>query len=91
MKILNRSNDGFYIANEDLKLRGPGDLFGIRQSGDMVFTIGDIYQDSDLLKEVSRSVDQILREDPELSSTKYSGLREYLEQNAVNFIDFRSI
>lgn len=91
LKILNRSNDGFYIANEDLKLRGPGDLFGIRQSGDMVFTIGDIYQDSDLLKEVSRSVDQILREDPELSSTKYSGLREYLEQNAVNFIDFRSI
>lgn len=91
LKILNRSNDGFYIANEDLKLRGPGDLFGIRQSGDMVFEIGDIYQDSELLKEVSRVVDKILQEDPELISTKYSGLREYLEQNAVNFIDFRSI
>lgn len=91
LKILNHSNDGFYIANEDLKLRGPGDLFGIRQSGDMIFQIGDIYQDGDLLKEVSSAVDNILREDAELSSTKYSGLREYLEQNAVNFIDFHSI
>ena len=91
LKILNHSNDGFYIANEDLKLRGPGDLFGIRQSGDMVFQIGDIYQDSDLLKEVSMVVDKILSEDEELVSTKYSGIREYLEQNAVNFIDFRSI
>ena len=91
LKILNCSNDGFYIANEDLKLRGPGDLFGIRQSGDMIFSIGDIYQDSDLLREVSMAVDKILREDPELKSTKYSGLKEYLEQNAVNFIDFKSI
>jgi len=91
LKILNHSNDGFYIANEDLKLRGPGDLFGIRQSGDMIFQIGDIYQDGDLLKEVSIAVDNILREDAKLSSAKYSGLREYLEQNAVDFIDFHSI
>lgn len=91
LKILNCSNDGFYIAQEDLKLRGPGDLFGIRQSGDMVFQIADIYQDSDLLRDISISVDAILREDCELTSTKYSGIREYLEQNAVNFVDFRSI
>lgn len=49
LKILNSSNDGFHIANEDLKLRGPGDLFGIRQSGLLDFKIGDIYQDSYLL------------------------------------------
>ncbi len=41
LKILNKSNDGFYIAEEDLKLRGPGDLFGIRQSGEMEFKIAD--------------------------------------------------
>ena len=35
----NKSNDGFFIAEEDLKLRGPGDLFGIRQSGDLEFTV----------------------------------------------------
>ena len=45
LKILNESNDGFYIAGEDLKLRGPGDLFGIRQSGLMEFKIGDIYNE----------------------------------------------
>ena len=48
--ILRESNDGFRIAEEDLKLRGPGDFFGIRQSGDMQFTIGDIYKDANLLK-----------------------------------------
>lgn len=91
LKILNTSNDGFYIANEDLKLRGPGDLFGIRQSGDMVFQIADIYQDNELLKKVSITVDKILQEDYELSSTKYSGLREYLGRNAGNFVDFQTI
>lgn len=46
LEILNQSNDGFKIASEDLKLRGPGDLFGIRQSGAMNFKIADIYQDA---------------------------------------------
>ena len=91
LKILNRSNDGFYIAEEDLKLRGPGDLFGIRQSGVMEFKIADIYQDSSLLKKISITVDQILQEDNELSSPKYFSVRQFLNQNAVNFIDFRTI
>lgn len=50
LEILVKSNDGFYIASEDLKLRGPGDMFGFRQSGLMDFQIGDLYEDSDLLK-----------------------------------------
>ena len=53
LDILNRSNDGFYIASEDLKLRGPGDFFGLRQSGDMEFKIADIFTDANLLKTVS--------------------------------------
>ena len=60
LDVLNRSNDGFYIANEDLKQRGPGDLFGIRQSGLMEFSIGDIYQDSDILLYASQAADQVL-------------------------------
>lgn len=50
LEILNKSNDGFYIANKDLALRGPGDFFGIRQSGDMSFKLGDIYADATTLK-----------------------------------------
>ncbi|MDY3917845.1 MAG: ATP-dependent DNA helicase RecG [Candidatus Limivivens sp.] len=57
LEILNQSNDGFYIAGEDLKLRGPGDLFGIRQSGVMNFRIGDIFQDAKILKEAGEAVD----------------------------------
>ena len=50
LDILNHSNDGFYIAGEDLKLRGPGDLFGIRQSGLMEFRLGDVFQDAKILQ-----------------------------------------
>ena len=50
LKVLENSNDGFFIASEDLKLRGPGDFFGIRQSGDVLFTLADIYNHADMLK-----------------------------------------
>jgi len=50
LKVLEDSNDGFFIASEDLRLRGPGDFFGIRQSGDMNFRIADIYNHSDMLR-----------------------------------------
>ncbi|MBO5056811.1 MAG: ATP-dependent DNA helicase RecG [Lachnospiraceae bacterium] len=91
LKILNKSNDGFFIAEEDLKLRGPGDLFGIRQSGAMEFKIADIYQDSGLLKKISVTVDDIIREDENLETEKYVSIKRYLEQNQANFIDFRTI
>lgn len=56
LSILNQSNDGFFIASEDLRLRGPGEMFGVRQSGELEFAIGDIYADASLLKEVSEAV-----------------------------------
>ncbi len=56
LEILNHSNDGFHIAEEDLRLRGPGDLFGIRQSGEMSFSLADIYQDAAILKEASEAL-----------------------------------
>lgn len=55
LKILNESNDGFYIASEDLKLRGPGDFFGVRQSGMMDFAIGDIFTDANILKDTAEA------------------------------------
>ncbi len=53
LNVLADSNDGFYIAGEDLKRRGPGDFFGIRQSGDVLFKMGDIYKHADMLKAAS--------------------------------------
>lgn len=76
LEILNKSNDGFYIAGEDLKLRGPGDLFGIRQSGDMEFKIGDIYNDSAILTMASEAADEILALDPELDLEQHRFLKE---------------
>ena len=50
LKCMEESNDGFYIAAQDLKLRGPGDFFGVRQSGELNFHIADIYNHADMLK-----------------------------------------
>lgn len=61
LEILNSTNDGFKIASEDLKLRGPGDLFGIRQSGLMDFRLGDVFQDADVLQQASECADWILK------------------------------
>lgn len=65
LEILNKSNDGFFIAGEDLRLRGPGDLFGVRQSGEMEFAIGDIYADAKLLQEVSETVKGLSKKETE--------------------------
>lgn len=62
LEILGKSNDGFHIANEDLRLRGPGDFFGIRQSGEMDFVMADLYSNADLLKAANQEI-QILREE----------------------------
>ena len=65
LDILNHSNDGFKIASEDLRLRGPGDLFGIRQSGLMNFRIGDVYQDARILQMASEAAEEIEKTDQE--------------------------
>lgn len=79
LQILNQSNDGFYIAEEDLKLRGPGDFFGIRQSGMMNFQIADIYQDSGILKEALEAVQDLLTRDPELAEEEHQQLKKNCE------------
>jgi ATP-dependent DNA helicase RecG len=65
LEILLHSNDGFQIASEDLKLRGPGDMLGIRQSGNIEFKIGDIYQNSDLLIKANEAAKTLSSEEIE--------------------------
>lgn len=91
LKILNESNDGFYIAGKDLALRGPGDLFGIRQSGDLQFTLGDIYRDAAVLQSASEWADRVLAEDAALSGEEYAVLKRSLTLQGTNEVDFRSI
>lgn len=78
LEILNNSNDGFYIASEDLKLRGPGDIFGLRQSGDLEFRLADIFTDANLLKTVSAEVNRMLEEDPLLERSDHQELKRRL-------------
>ena len=92
LQILNHSNDGFHIASEDLKLRGPGDIFGIRQSGEFAFVLGDIYTDANILREASDAVEQLLVSDPDLADDDSLALVNYFkEHTAVNVVDFRTI
>ncbi len=80
LQILNESNDGFAIAAEDLKLRGPGELFGVRQSGVLDFHIGDIYQDADVLKLASDAAASVLSMDEQLRLPQHRALRARLDQ-----------
>ena len=86
LQILNRSNDGFYIASEDLKLRGPGDLFGIRQSGEFAFKVGDIYADASVLQQASEAVEELLNRDFDLEQVENRYLRTHFEKQQSKFI-----
>ena len=89
LDILNKSNDGFYIANEDLKLRGSGDLFGIRQSGEMNFKIGDIIDDADILMKAAEAVD-FCKDNKKITNEEYKLLNKKIEKfydKAINNIN----
>ncbi len=79
LNVLKSTNDGFKIASEDLRLRGPGDFFGVRQSGEFAFKIADIYSDSDLLESAGNFVDEILKDDPRLERSENRLIKEQVD------------
>ncbi|MCI8327763.1 MAG: ATP-dependent DNA helicase RecG, partial [Lachnospiraceae bacterium] len=87
LEILNSSNDGFYIAREDLRLRGQGDFFGVRQSGEMEFAVGDIFSDADLLQEASEDVKWLLEKDPNLELLEHETLKEHMNRYGMSWFD----
>ena len=79
LDILCKSNDGFEIAKRDMQMRGPGDLFGVRQSGMLDFTLADIYTDAEILQHANDAVNHLLMEDPGLEKESHRLLKERLD------------
>ncbi len=88
LNVLKETNDGFKIAEEDLKQRGPGDFFGLRQSGLPYFKIADIYTDALLLKETKQSLERIMAADVENMQKLRTALRDREE---MTYSDFHGI
>ena len=74
-KIMKESSDGFRIAEEDLRLRGPGELFGTRQHGLPERMISDLVRHRDVLEKAGRAAEEILEEDPSLTLPEHEELR----------------
>lgn len=75
LQVLKESNDGFYIAEQDLKLRGPGELFGLKQSGALNFRLADIYSDTHRLTKAAEELSNLNRKD----SVKLRELAEFFD------------
>ena len=87
MRIMTQTNDGFRIADEDLKMRGPGDFFGSRQHGLPEMKIADMLSQTQLMNEASDCAQRMLDADPRLSSAAYAPLRQAVEQLYANVGD----
>lgn len=94
LQVLNKSNDGFFISSEDMRLRGPGDLFGIRQSGQFQFSIGDIYQDAAILQEAQSCAQEIYAayiENNKMPVREHEAFWQHYEDNMSSNVDFINI
>lgn len=81
LKIMTETNDGFRISETDLRLRGPGEFFGTRQSGDLKFTAADLVKDMPLVEKARDSAFKIISEDPQIRSFENSTIREHFLTN----------
>ena len=79
LKVLVDSTDGFYIAEEDLKMRGSGDVFGLRQHGLPDFKLADLFRDMPVLSKAQSLAETVMRIDPELLFLEHKGIREMLD------------
>lgn len=85
LKVMEQSNDGFYISEQDFKLRGEGDLFGTRQSGDMVFKMGDIRRDFKILNQCKNDAKEFIKENAVNNFSTYPQFKKLIKE--LEFID----
>ena len=80
LEVLKESNDGFFIADADLKLRGPGDIFGVKQSGSIDFKLANIYTDKDIMKMAHDDAKSVLNSDISLNSIQKAAIKLKLDE-----------
>jgi ATP-dependent DNA helicase RecG len=86
-----KSNDGFYLARIDLKLRGPGEMMGTMQSGRLQLKLADISEDGEFMELARNKADQILKEDPDLKSPAYIRLRSIVKEGQHRTVSWGDI
>lgn len=91
LRVMEDTNDGFKVAEEDLKIRGPGDFLGTRQSGLPEFRLAHLVRDSHLLNAARARANQILAEDPALAKAEHEILRKILVQRWENKLELGDI
>jgi ATP-dependent DNA helicase RecG len=84
MEAMRDTTDGFKIADIDLRLRGPGDLLGTRQSGNLDFKVADLLQDSRMLEVARQAAFDIIKTDPDLSKPEHAGLLEKVRKTRTD-------
>ncbi len=80
LEVLEKTNDGFEVAEADLRIRGPGEFTGTRQAGSMAFKVGDIVRDREWLLKARDDAESIIRADPELQSPENASLKTYYDR-----------
>ena len=91
LRAMERTNDGFQIAEEDLALRGPGEFFGIRQSGFPDFRVAHLVRDTPILIEARKEAFRLIQEDPELVHPSHSILKNILRRRWKGRLELASI
>ncbi len=91
LDALVQSNDGFVIAEEDLRIRGPGEFFGFRQWGMPEFRVANIVRDGDLLQQARLEAFSLLKQDPQLSAPGHQGLKEAMLRKWEQKLELGSI
>jgi ATP-dependent DNA helicase RecG len=91
LEALVRSNDGFVIAEDDLRIRGPGEFFGLRQWGTPEFRVANLVRDGDLLQQARQEAFSLMKSDPGLKEPALQGLRDAMLRKWEKKLDLGSI
>jgi ATP-dependent DNA helicase RecG len=88
LKIMEQTSDGFVISDEDLKLRGPGEFFGIRQSGFLTYKIADLVTDGPIIRDARAAAFDMIAEDAHLRKPEHGNIRDRFIRDYRHLLDF---